>query len=113
MFGHCADSQTVCRPRPRASFFRLWKFSPTGALALSHEGFGTGSLGPRSIWMSWEEADMTKLDFISLAAAARWLRLLQHLTQPLLHIWPLRRHNRKARRIASDEVSGHPMGTEN
>src|SRR5208282_3232671 len=39
--------------------------SPTGALALSHEGLGAWTLGPRSIWMSWEEADMTKLDFIS------------------------------------------------
>src|ERR1700721_190780 len=67
MLGHCADSQTVCRPSPRASFFRLWKLSPTGAFALSHEGFGVGILGPSSIWISWEDADMT--DF-SLAGAA-------------------------------------------
>ena len=26
---------------------------------------GLGTLEPRSIWTSWEEADMTKLDFIS------------------------------------------------
>src|SRR5260370_12063666 len=77
MFGHCADSQTVCRPRPRASFFRLCKFSPTGALALSHEGLGLGILGPRSIWMSWEAADI-KSNFISSAetCAADYFLLL-------------------------------------
>jgi hypothetical protein len=35
--------------------------SPTGALALSHEGFGLRIRGPRSIWMSWEEADIRSL----------------------------------------------------
>src|SRR3981189_1146031 len=53
MLGHCADSQTVCRPNPRASFFKLWKFSPTGALARNHGGFGTRSGGETSIWISW------------------------------------------------------------
>src|SRR5579864_4397440 len=57
MFGHCADSQTVCRPRPRASFFKLWKFSPTGALARSHSGFGCRTGGPRSIWTNWDVLD--------------------------------------------------------
>src|ERR1019366_10657319 len=65
IFGHCADSQTVCRPSPRASFFKLWKLSPAGALALSHEGLGLGTLGPRSIWTSCEEADMIMLDLMS------------------------------------------------
>ena len=41
MLGHCADSHTVCNPSPRASFFRLWKLSPTGAFARNHCGFGT------------------------------------------------------------------------
>src|SRR5580704_5901097 len=71
MFGHCADSQTVCSPRPRASFFRLWKLSPTGARAFSHEGLGVGIRGPSSIWMSWEEADMTNLYFISSRETAK------------------------------------------
>src|SRR3989442_14425331 len=54
MLGHCADSQTVCRPRLRASFFKLWKFSPTGALALSHAGLGCRTGGPRWICPSCE-----------------------------------------------------------
>jgi hypothetical protein len=32
--------------------------------------------------------------------------------QPLFHIRPLRRHDRKARRVASDEVGSHAMGAE-
>src|SRR5271155_5289045 len=70
MFGHCADSQTVCSPNPRASFFRLWKLSPTGARAFSHPGLGVGIRGPSSIWMSWEEADMMNLYFISSPESA-------------------------------------------
>ena len=54
MFGHCADSQTVCRPKLRASFFKLWKFSPTGALALSHAGLGCRTGGPSWICTSCE-----------------------------------------------------------
>src|SRR5437588_12535582 len=54
MFGHCADSQTVCRLKLRASFFKLWKFSPTGALALSHAGLGCRTGGPRWICTSCE-----------------------------------------------------------
>ena len=39
------------------------------SLGLKPRGlWAADDLGPRSIWMSWEEADMTKLDFISLAA---------------------------------------------
>src|SRR5205814_2974009 len=56
ILGHCADSQTVCRPRLRASFLRLWKFSPTGALALSHSGLGCRIGGPSSICTSCEVA---------------------------------------------------------
>src|SRR3989442_2162943 len=54
MFGHCADSQTVCRLKLRASFFKLWKFSPTGALALSHAGLGCRTGGPSWICTSCE-----------------------------------------------------------
>src|SRR6266567_7816319 len=54
MFGHCADSQTVCRPKLRASFFKLWKFSPTGALAFSHAGLGCRTGGPSWICTSCE-----------------------------------------------------------
>src|ERR1700685_2413570 len=54
MLGHCADSHTVCNPRPRDSFLRLWKFSPTGALARSHSGFGGHTVDPTSIWTNWE-----------------------------------------------------------
>src|SRR5215469_6082263 len=54
MLGHCADSQTVCSPSPRASFFRLWKLSPTGAFARSHCGLGRRGGGASSIWISWE-----------------------------------------------------------
>src|SRR5713101_6991051 len=43
----------------------------------------------------------------------RRLRLTQKLTQLLLHHWPLRRHDRIAHRVASNVVSGHPMGSEN
>src|ERR1700709_1267785 len=52
MLGHCALSQTVWRFRSRASFFRLWNVSPTGARALSHSGFLAGLRGLRSIWTS-------------------------------------------------------------
>src|SRR5579885_3330831 len=51
-FGHWADSHTVCRPRPRANFFRVWKLSPTGAFARSHSGLGCRTGGPSSIWIS-------------------------------------------------------------
>src|SRR6202167_3173441 len=54
MLGHCADSHTVCNPRPRASFLRLLKFSPPGALARSHSGVGCRTGGPTSIWTNWE-----------------------------------------------------------
>src|SRR5580658_3689175 len=63
--------------------------------------------------MSWEDAAITKLDFISSAGAKRRSRPIQHPAQPSLHIRPLRRHDRKACRIASDEISGHPMRAEN
>src|SRR5260370_9981559 len=67
ILGHCADSQTVCRPNPRASFLRLWKLSPTGALALSHDGLGILSGPPSSICTSWEVPAMDCFDSISLA----------------------------------------------
>src|SRR5258708_39554305 len=40
-------------------------------------------------------------------------RLIQEMTQLSPHRWPLRRHDRIARRVASRVVSGHPMGSEN
>src|SRR5580692_11461690 len=52
ILGHWADSQTVCRFSSRASFLRLWKVSPPGALAFSHAGFGPRILGARSICTS-------------------------------------------------------------
>src|SRR5256885_11625723 len=63
MFGHCADSQTVCRPKLRASFFKLWKFSPTGALALSHAGLGCRTGGPSWIFTSCEATAIYGLIF--------------------------------------------------
>jgi hypothetical protein len=54
MFGHCADSHTVCRPSPRANFFKLWKLSPEGAFARSQVGLGIRCGGAISIWISWE-----------------------------------------------------------
>jgi len=63
MFGHCADSQTVCNPSPRASLLRLWKFSPTGALALSHSGFACRTGRARSIWTNWEAPAICSFDF--------------------------------------------------
>src|SRR5437762_1260807 len=63
MLGHCADSHTVCSPRPRASFLRLWKFSPEGALALSHSGLGCRTGGPIAIWTSCDPAAMYNFDF--------------------------------------------------
>src|SRR3954452_23727023 len=51
MFGHCADSHTVWRLSPRASFFSSWKFSPMGARAFSHAGFGSRVFGAISIWI--------------------------------------------------------------
>src|SRR5579864_9134231 len=42
-----------------------------------------------------------------------WSLSIDELTQPPLHLWPLRRHDRKAHRIASDVVRGHPMSSEN
>src|ERR1700751_3385426 len=59
MLGHCADSQTVCRPSPRANFFRLWKLSPTGAFARSHSGLGRLTGGLSSIWISWDAPAIT------------------------------------------------------
>src|SRR5512141_142316 len=56
MFGHCADSHTVCRFSPRANFLRLWKFSPIGARALSHAGLAVRGLVPSSIWINSEVA---------------------------------------------------------
>src|ERR1700675_2173986 len=41
------------------------------------------------------------------------LRLTKELTQLLLHSWPVRCHDRIAHRVASNGVSGHPMGSEN
>jgi hypothetical protein len=38
---------------------------------------------------------------------------IQEVAQPSLHRWPLRHHDRIARRVASDVVGGHPMGSEN
>jgi hypothetical protein len=38
---------------------------------------------------------------------------IQELTQPLLRVWPLCRHDRVARGVASYEVRGHPMSAEN
>src|SRR5580658_10636571 len=56
---------------------------------------------------------MTKFDFSrSLTTNAR-SRSIQQLIQPTLHLRPLLRHDRKARRIASDEVSSHPMRPQN
>src|SRR5580700_5691267 len=49
MLGQCADSQTVFRPRSRASFFSAWKFSPTGARAFSQSGLAVGRRGEVSI----------------------------------------------------------------
>src|ERR1700676_1562982 len=63
ILGHCADSQTVCNPNPRASFLRLWKFSPTGALALSHSGLGCLIGGARSICTNWEAPAICSFDF--------------------------------------------------
>src|SRR6185312_10281576 len=63
ILGHCADSQTVCKARPRASFFKLWKFSPTGALARNHSGFGWRTGGPVSICTSWSGLAMGKSNF--------------------------------------------------
>ena len=54
------------QPKPARQFLKVMKVVAHRELSpLSHEGFGLGSLGPRSIWTSWEDADMTKLDFIS------------------------------------------------
>src|ERR1039458_6189128 len=50
--GQFALSQTVCRWRSRASFFRAWKVSPPGARAFSHSGLRWGRRGVRSIWTS-------------------------------------------------------------
>src|ERR1700739_4271608 len=61
MFGHCADSHTVCNPSPRANFFKLWKFSPTGAFARSHSGFACRTGGWSSIWISWDAPAMVGL----------------------------------------------------
>src|SRR5690349_19276061 len=58
MFGHWADSHTVCNPRPRANFFKSWKLSPNGALAFSHSGFGFRGIEPSSIWINCEDVDM-------------------------------------------------------
>src|ERR1700730_188363 len=70
ILGHWADSHTVCKPNPRANFLRLWKLSPTGALALSHDGLGILSGPPGSICTSWELPAMGSSDSISLADQA-------------------------------------------
>src|SRR5579871_2158448 len=71
MFGHCADSQTVCNPSPRANFLRLWKLSPTGALARNHCGFGIRGGGLTSIWTNWDEPAI----ILILSVRASWLPL--------------------------------------
>src|SRR5271165_2764026 len=84
MFGHCADSQTVCNPSPRASFFRLWKFSPTGALARSQEGLGARD-GASSICTSWEEADIPTFNSNKPGHARRHGIECDGLSLPRLH----------------------------
>src|ERR1700751_1166497 len=70
MLGHCADSHTVCSPSPRASFLRLWKFSPTGAFARSHCGFGGRAGGARAILTNCEVVPISR--FIVQAARPSW-----------------------------------------
>ena len=52
MFGQWADSQTVFRLSPRASFFNSWYCSPMGALARSQRGLRAGALETVWIWIS-------------------------------------------------------------
>src|ERR1700735_1243833 len=66
MLGHWALSQTVWRLRSRASFLRLWKVSPPGALALSHSGLRTGLRGARSSWTSSAAGGVIFIDCIVL-----------------------------------------------
>jgi hypothetical protein len=53
------------------------------------------------------------LDFALRPSARRRSCLVEKVTQLLLHIWPLCRHDRIAYRIASNVVGGYPMGSEN
>ena len=75
MFGHCADSHTVCRPSPRARRFRLWKLSPTGAFARSHCGLGARSGGESSIWMSWDAPAIVSILTVRLKMTRPLVRL--------------------------------------